>query len=152
MNALQSTTNLIGRILIAALFLPAGIAKLTAFDGSVNYFASIGIAMPAIAVVATIIVEVLGSLLLIIGYKTRIVAIGLAIFTLIASVTGHAYWLAPAEQAYVAQLLFYKNIAIIGGLIILATSGAGSISIDGKTKACCELGIIQTKSTREKPK
>ncbi|MDP3620812.1 MAG: DoxX family protein [Polynucleobacter sp.] len=135
MNALQSTTNLIGRILIAALFLPAGIAKLTAFDGSVNYFASIGIAMPAIAVVATIIVEVLGSLLLIIGYKTRIVAIGLAIFTLIASVTGHAYWLAPAEQAYVAQLLFYKNIAIIGGLIILATSGAGSISIDGKTKA-----------------
>jgi putative oxidoreductase len=135
LNALQSTTNFIGRILIAALFLPAGIAKLTAFDGSVNYFASIGIAMPAIAVVATIIVEVLGSLLLVIGYKTRIIAIGLAIFTLIASVIGHAYWLAPAEQAYVAQLLFYKNIAIIGGLIILATYGAGSISIDGKTKA-----------------
>lgn len=135
MNALQSTTNFIGRILIAALFLPAGIAKLTAFDGSVNYFASIGIAMPAIAVVATIIVEIFGSLLLVIGYKTRIIAIGLAIFTLIASVIGHAYWSAPAEQAYVAQLLFYKNIAIIGGLIILATSGAGSISIDGKTKA-----------------
>lgn len=134
MNALQSTTNFIGRFLIVVLFLPAGISKLTGFDGTVGYFSSIGIAMPAIAVVATIVVEVIGSLLLLVGYKTRMVAFGLAIFTLVASITGHAYWATPSEHAYVAQLLFFKNIAVIGGLLVLASAGAGSISVDSKYK------------------
>jgi putative oxidoreductase len=94
--------------------------------------------LPAVAVLVWIVIaiEILGGLALILGYQTRFVAIGLAIFTVLASITGHAFWAAPVDVAFIAQLLFFKNIAVTGGLLVLASSGAGSISIDGrKSKA-----------------
>ena len=130
-NTYQNTLNLFGRFLIAALFLPAGIAKLTGFDGTVGYIHSVGLPAPAAAASLALIVEILGGVALLVGYQTRIVAVVLAIFTFFASVFFHAYWAAPADQAFVAQLLFFKNIAVIGGLLVLASSGAGKFSIDG---------------------
>ena len=135
MKHAQNTLNLIGRLLVVALFLPAGLAKITGFAGTVGYFASLGIPVPTLAVVVTIAVEVLGSLALLVGYQTRLVAIVMAIFTLAASVAGHAYWAAPADQAFVAQLLFFKNMAVIGGLLVLASAGAGAFSIDGQQES-----------------
>ena len=132
MKNYQNALNLLGRLLIVALFLPAGLAKLSGFDGTVGYFTSLGIAVPTLAVVATIFVEVVGSLALLVGFQTRVVAVVMALFTLVASIAAHAYWAAPADQAFVAQLLFFKNIAVIGGLLVLAASGAGQWSIDGK--------------------
>ena len=130
MNFSQSTLNLIGRVLIVALFLPAGIDKLTGFSGTVGYFSSLGMPAPSLGVVVAIVVEIIGGLALLVGYRTRIAAVVLAVFTLAASVAGHAYWAAPADQAFVQQLLFFKNIAVVGGLLILAAAGAGKISID----------------------
>lgn len=135
MKTYQNVLNLIGRLLIAALFLPAGLSKLTGFEGTVGYFTSLGIAAPSLAVAATIIVEVLGGIALIVGFKTRAVASVLALFTLAASIAGHAYWAAPADQAFVAQLLFFKNIAVIGGLLVLASAGAGKLSLDARSEA-----------------
>jgi len=134
MKQVHNTFNLIGRLLVAALFLPAGLAKLTGFAGTVGYFSSLGIPAPSFAVVATVAVEIFGGLALLAGYQTRLVAIVMAIFTLVASVVGHAYWAAPADQAFVAQLLFFKNMAVIGGLLVLASAGAGEFSLDGKQK------------------
>ena len=130
MNFSQSTLNLIGRVLIVALFLPAGIDKLTGFSGTVGYFSSLGMPAPSLGVVVAIVVEIIGGLTLLVGYRTRIAAVVLAVFTLAASVAGHAYWAASADQAFVQQLLFFKNIAVVGGLLILAAAGAGKISID----------------------
>jgi putative oxidoreductase len=135
MNTYQSALNLIGRVLIVALFLPAGLGKITGFEGTLGYFASLGIPAPVFALVATIVIEVLGSIALIVGFQTRIVAVIMAIFTLAAAVTGHAYWAAPADAAFIAQLLFFKNIAVMGGLLVLASAGAGSFSIDGRKAA-----------------
>ena len=135
MKQVHNTFNLIGRLLVAALFLPAGLAKLTGFAGTVGYFSSLGIPAPSFAVVATVAVEIFGGLALLAGYQTRLVAIVMAIFTLVASVVGHAYWAAPAEQAFVAQLLFFKNMAVIGGLLVLASAGAGDFSLDGKQES-----------------
>lgn len=132
MKHAENTLNLIGRLLVVALFLPAGLAKLTGFAGTVGYFDSLGIPAPTLAVVVTIVVEVLGSIALLVGFQTRIVALVMAIFTLAASVAGHAYWAAPADQAFVAQLLFFKNIAVMGGLLVLASAGAGAFSLDAK--------------------
>ena len=136
MKNFENVLNLLGRIAIAALFLPAGLNKLMAVEGTTGYFASLGLPAVAVLVWVVIAIEVLGGIALILGYQTRIVAIGLAIFTVLASIAGHAFWAAPVDAVFIAQLLFFKNIAVTGGLLILASSGAGSISIDGsKAKA-----------------
>ena len=130
MNTYQNALNLIGRVLIAALFLPAGITKLTNFAGTVGYFTSLGITAPSFMTGVVIAVEILGSIAILLGFRTALASIGLAAFTLIASVIGHAYWAAPADQAFIAQLLFFKNIAVIGGLLVLASVGSGKFGID----------------------
>jgi putative oxidoreductase len=135
MKTYQSALNLIGRILIVALFLPAGLSKLTGIEGTLGYFASLGIPAPAFALATTIAIEIVGGIALLVGYKTRLVAIILALFTLAAAVTGHAFWAAPADAAFIAQLLFFKNIAVMGGLLVLASAGAGSFSIDSRKEA-----------------
>ena len=134
MKTNQNALNFMGRLLVVSLFLPAGIAKITGFEGMVGYFTSLGISAPSVVVVISIVIEVLGGLALLFGFQTRIVAIVLAIFTLAASITGHAYWAVPADQAMVTQLLFFKNIAVIGGLLVIASAGAGKFSIDGRTE------------------
>ena len=132
MRTVENVTNLVGRVLIAGLFLPAGFSKLMGFEGTVAYFSSLGLAIPAALAVAVIVIEILGGVTLLLGYKTRITAVILALFTLGASMIGHAYWSVPADQVFIAKLLFYKNIAIIGGLLILASAGSGQLSIDHK--------------------
>ena len=132
MKDYQNSLNLLGRLLISALFLPAGVSKLLGFAGTVGYFNSLGIPAANVAVAVAIVVEVLGGLALIVGFQTRLVAIGMAVFTLFASITGHAFWAVPADQVFVTQLLFFKNIAVIGGLLALASAGAGKFSVDGR--------------------
>ncbi len=130
MKSIENTVNLIGRILVASLFLPAGISKLMGFDGTVAYFGSLGLVLPAALAALVIAIEVVGGITLVLGYKAQMTAIILALFTLGASIIGHAYWALPADQVFVAKLLFYKNIAITGGLLILASVGAGKLSLD----------------------
>ena len=132
MKNFENVLNLLGRIAIAALFLPAGINKLIGMEGATGYFASLGLPAVAFLIWVVIAIEILGGLALILGYHTRFVAIGLAIFTVLASIVGHAFWAAPVDAAFIAQLLFFKNIAVTGGVLVLASSGAGSISIDGR--------------------
>ena len=135
MKTYQSALNLFGRILIVALFLPAGLSKLTGFEGTLGYFSSLGIPAPTLALVATIVIEIVGGIALLVGFKTRLVAIIMALFTLAAAVTGHAFWAAPADAAFIAQLLFFKNISVMGGLLVVASAGAGSFSFDGRKEA-----------------
>ena len=132
MKKYENVLNLLGRIAIAALFLPAGINKLIGMEGATGYFASLGLPAVAILIWVVIAIEILGGIALILGYHTRFVAIALAIFTVLASIVGHAFWAAPVDAAFITQLLFFKNIAVTGGLLVLASSGAGSISIDGR--------------------
>ncbi len=124
--------NLMGRLLLAALFLPAGLSKLSGFEGTVDYIGSVGLPLPTVAAGAALALEILGSVALIVGFQTRIVAAVLAVFTCVASIFFHAFWAAAPEQAFVQQLLFFKNIGVIGGLLVLASSGAGAWSIDSR--------------------
>jgi len=131
-DALKNPLALVGRLLLASLFLPAGIGKLTGFAGTVAYISSAGLPMPALAAAGALIVEIGGGAALIAGAGTRIAALVLALFTLVASFVFHAYWAVPADQQYVTQLLFFKNIAVAGGLLTLAAWGAGAWSIDAR--------------------
>jgi putative oxidoreductase len=134
-NALQNPLSLVGRILLAALFLPAGIAKLTGFAGTVGYIASVGLPLPQVAAVIALVVEIVGGIALIAGFGTRFAALALAVFTLVASIFFHNFWALPADQQMIPQLLFFKNIAVIGGLLTLAAWGAGAWSLDARRSA-----------------
>jgi putative oxidoreductase len=129
---LQDELSLVGRLLMAWIFLPAGIGKLTGFSGTVGYIASVGLPMPQAGAAVALVVEIVGGLALIAGFGTRIAALVLAAFTLAASFFFHAYWAVPADQQMVTQLLFDKNIAIVGGLLVLAAFGAGGWSLDAR--------------------
>ena len=140
MNAIASSPVnnaflLAARVLMAVMFVPAGISKIGGFEGTVGYIASVGLPMAAAGAVAAIVVEVLGGLALLAGVGTRVAAVVLALFTLAASVFFHAYWAVPAEQAMVQQVMFFKNLAIVGGLLGLAAAGAGGWSVEGRRQA-----------------
>lgn len=132
LNSLHNPLSLVGRLLMAVLFLPAGISKIAGFAGTVGYIASKGVPLPEVAAIIAIIIEVVGGIALILGFKTRWAALALAAFTLVATVMFHNYWTLPAEQQMMQQLMFMKNIAVIGGLLTLAAWGAGAWSVDGK--------------------
>jgi putative oxidoreductase len=131
-TSIQNTLNLAARLLMVALFLPAGIGKLTGFAGTVGYISSVGLPLPTLAAVVALVVEIVGSLALLAGLGTRIAALVLAAFTLVASFFFHAYWGVPADQAFMQQLLFFKNIAVVGGLLAIAANGAGAWSLDSR--------------------
>ncbi|QWD91291.1 DoxX family protein [Polynucleobacter sp. MWH-Braz-FAM2G] len=134
MDKSQSVLNLIGRIAIATLFLPAGILKLAGIEDTGSYFGSLHRPVVAILVWLVMTIEILGGLALIAGYRTRLAAIVLATYTLGASLIGHSFWSAPEDAALIAQLIFVRNMAILGGLLVLAASGGGAYSLDARNK------------------
>jgi putative oxidoreductase len=126
----QDLLALVGRALIALLFVPAGFGKLMGFAGTVGYITSAGLPLPQVGAALAVIVELGFGLMLLVGFKTRISAIVLAVFTVAAAILFHNYWGMPADKAYVNQLMFFKNVAIAGGLLAFAAFGAGRFSID----------------------
>ena len=131
-QTLQNFFSLAARLLMVVMFLPSGISKLTGFSGTVGYIATVGLPLPAVGAVLALLVEIIGSVALVAGFGTRIAAVLLAVFTLAASIFFHAFWAVPADQALVTQLLFFKNIAVVGGLLAIAANGAGSWSLDAR--------------------
>ncbi len=135
MNALQNPLALIGRILLAIVFVPAGFGKIAGFAGTVGYATAAGLPLPTIGVAIALVIELVGGLALLIGLFTRYAALALAVFVLVASYFFHAYWAMPAEQQMMQQLMFFKNIAITGGLLAFAAFGPGAYSVDARRKA-----------------
>jgi putative oxidoreductase len=128
----QNSLTLLGRLALAALFLPAGLSKISGFEGTVGYINSVGLPFAALAAVVAIVVEIGGGLALITGLFSRTASLILAAFTAVATVSFHAYWAVPAEQAFMQQLMFYKNVGVIGGLLVLAAQGPGSWALGAK--------------------
>ena len=129
-NSLQNPLSLVGRLLLALMFVPAGLSKITGFAGTVGYIGSVGLPLPSAAAVAAIIVEIGAGLALVFGFGTRIAALALALFTLVATFFFHAFWSVPADQQMVQQLFFFKNLAVVGGLLLLVAFGPGAWSVD----------------------
>jgi len=127
-SALNNTAVLVGRLLLAAIFIQAGWSKIGGYDEAVAYMAKAGVSGSLLPLV--IAVELLGGLLIVIGWQTRLVAIGLAIFTLLAAYLFHMNF-GDRNQA----IHFMKNVAIAGGFLALAAGGPGAWSIDSRREA-----------------
>lgn len=118
---------LLGRVLLSVIFILAGYAKLTGIAGTAGWFASLGLPAPTATTVVVGLVELLGGLAILVGFKARIAALVLAVFTLAATAIAHLDF---ADQIQV--MFLQKNLAIAGGLFVLAAFGAGALSVDGR--------------------
>jgi putative oxidoreductase len=125
MNADIRYLPALGRVLIALLFLLSGFSKITSPAATQAYIASAGLPLPLLGYLAAVIVEVGGSILLILGFQTRIVALVMALFTIAAALSFHHNF---GDQNQMIH--FFKNIAIIGGLLQIAAFGAGRFVLD----------------------
>ena len=126
---------LVARLLLALMFVLAGLSKLAGLEGTAAYIGSAGLPMPGVLALATAVLEIVGGVALAIGYQARIGALALALFTVVASVLFHNFWAVPADQAYVQQLMFMKNLAVAGGLLFVFALGAGPASLDARRMA-----------------
>jgi putative oxidoreductase len=129
MNALDRYGPLVGRILIAFIFIFAGFGKVTGFEWTVGYIASKGLPMPQLAAIAAIIIELGGGIMLIVGWKARWAAAAMMVFTAMTALFFHDFWAVPADQAQNQMIHFMKNISMMGGLLYVVVYGSGPISV-----------------------
>jgi len=122
---MSKLSDLAARVLLSVMFFMAGLSKIGAYAGTQGYMESQGV--PGILLPIVIALEVIAPVLLVIGWQTRYAAIALAGFTAAAALMFHLNF---ADQ--MQSILFMKNIAITGGLLLLATHGAGELSLDSK--------------------
>ncbi|MBC5766433.1 DoxX family protein [Ramlibacter albus] len=128
----QNTLALIGRVLLAWLFVPAGWSKLMAFSGVAGYIASKGVPFPEVCAAIAIAAELGLGLMLLVGWRARWAALGLAIFVAVITPIFHNYWALPEAQVMMQKQAFNKNLAVVGGLLVLTAFGAGAFSLDGR--------------------
>jgi putative oxidoreductase len=121
---------LLGRLLLAALFLPAGVEKLLDLQQTIAEVAKAGSPLPQIAGPLGAAVEAIAPLLLILGLFTRFGALALILFTVVATYYFHHYWDMAGVERMTNQINFWKNAAVIGGLYYVLGFGAGALSID----------------------
>lgn len=118
----------LGRILIGAPFLMSGLGKLAAHDATLGYIASVGLPAPALAFIIALVIEIGGGVLMIAGYRARLVSLVLALFSLATAVVFHNH-LADQNQ----MIHFMKNVMMAGGLLQITYFGAGAWSLDARS-------------------
>jgi putative oxidoreductase len=121
---------LVARILLMVLFVLFGWSKLTGFSGTVAYMTSTGAPVPELSAVIAVVMEFAVGVALLVGFFTRPLALVLAVYTLGTAFIGHHYWNMTGAVQYDNMIHFYKNISVIGGLLLLCVTGAGRYSID----------------------
>jgi putative oxidoreductase len=128
----EKLAPLVGRILLASLFLLSGLAKLQHWNDAALAMARHGVTSIGPLLAATVATEVGAGFGLMIGFRTRIMALSLFMFTLIVSFVMHDFWtIGDADLATTQMQMFAKNIAIAGGLLVLVGMGGGPWSFDG---------------------
>lgn len=121
-----------GRLLLSLIFILSAVGKLQDLKGTAAYMASKGMPLTSAFLAAAIVLELGGGLSVLLGWKTRLGALALAVFIIPASVIFHNFWAFEGMQAKLEMINFLKNLSILGGLIVLFARGPGSLSIDGR--------------------
>jgi putative oxidoreductase len=133
---------LIGRILLATVFLVSGIRKVMGVAATTGYLTKLGFPMPEVMVWIAIVIEIGGALALIAGWQTRRAAWLMIVFTAVATLMAHRFWEFDAAQ-YVNQMNhFLKNVAVIGGMLFIAAFGPGAISVDERARTSGRRAVV----------
>jgi putative oxidoreductase len=130
---MRTLTDPLARILIVAIFVYTGITKLMHFDATAHMIGEKGIPLAAVAAAIAILIELGGAILIIVGWQTKLAAAVQFVYLVFITFMYHNFWAAPPQLHDVQLLNFLKNVGIMGGLLILATHGAGASSVDAES-------------------
>jgi putative oxidoreductase len=136
-NYLKSQNDvvlLLSRVLFVLLYIIFGLQKLVGFSGTVTYMASTGLPVPEIAAVVSILIELGFGIAIALGWRTRPVALSLALYALVTAFIGHRYWMLRGPEQFESMINFYKNVSIAAGSLLLAVTGPGKYSLDSRRK------------------
>ena len=128
----ESLAAFLGRIFLALIFVVSGVGKITGYAGTASYMASRGLPMVEVLLPLTIAVELGGGLLLALGWKTRWAAAALFLFLVPTTLIFHQFWGLEPKLAQMQKIHFLKNVAIMGGMLMVLAIGAGRWSVDRK--------------------
>lgn len=131
-NTIDKFGPLVGRTLLALIFLKSGIGKIGGFAGTAGWMASKGLPMAEVLLAITIVIEIGAALMLILGYKARLGAAALLLWMIPVTFLFHNYWAMPADQQMIQQIMFMKNIGLMGGMLYIMAFGSGHLSLDKK--------------------
>jgi putative oxidoreductase len=131
----QGLTVLVARFLLALMFVLSGLSKLGGLEGTAGYIASVGLPAAQLLALGAGVLELVAGVLLIVGWQARWAALALALFTVLATFLFHNFWAMPKEQQFMQQLMFMKNLAVTGGLLMVFSYGAGALSLDARRSA-----------------
>ena len=125
-----NTVALVGRLLLAQLFIISGAMKIPGFEGTAGYIAAKGLPMPQVLAALTIVLELGGGLMLAAGFKTRWVAIAFFLWLIPTTFIFHKFWGIEAAQVQNQMINFMKNISIMGAMLLVFAFGPGAYSVD----------------------
>jgi putative oxidoreductase len=126
----ESVVPLIGRILMSIVFIVSGLFKFINFTETVEFVTAKHIPLPGVALACAALLEMLGGLSILAGFRTRIAAWLLALYLIPATVMFHNFWRMSGMEQQDNIAHFLKNLAIMGGLLILAANGPGGLSVE----------------------
>lgn len=128
-------TPLLGRLFLTAIFLSSGLNKVLQWENTAAYMTAQGMPLVPLFLFGAIALELGGGLSVLLGWKARIGALALVVFLVPATFIFHAFWTFPEAQQQTQMIMFMKNWAILGALLIVAGNGAGPLALDNRRTA-----------------
>ena len=138
---------LIGRVLLALMFIISGWGKITGFSETVDSIAGKELPLPQLLAVIAIAIEFGAGLAIVFGWKTRWAAAAFVVFLIVITPIFHGFWYVPADQAMMQQINFMKNLSILGGMIVLFAWGPGRYSLDEGRLSARDLEMPRRRAT-----
>lgn len=129
-TAFRQSASLLGRILLALIFVLSGWGKIGSFETTASYMASKGLPMTEVLLVLTIIIELIGGLMIVFGWKARWAALAIFLFLIPTTLIFHNFWAVGPEEVRNQMNALMKNVAIMGGMLYIMAFGPGPLSID----------------------
>lgn len=130
LGPLERYATVLGRLLISQIFLASGVQKIMDWSGTEKLMADHGMPLVPLLLVGAILTELGGGMSLLLGCKARLGALWLFLFLIPTTLVFHAFWTSPPEKLQIQSIMFMKNLAIMGGLLFIASFGPGPLSVD----------------------
>ena len=143
----RDSVALLGRVLLAAIFIISGWGKITGFSETVDSIADKGLPVPQLLAAISILIELGTGLAIVSGWKTRYAALAMVVFLVVITPIFHGFWNVPADQAMMQQINFMKNLSILGGMLVLFAWGPGRYSLAESRLTAADLEMPRRRVT-----